>query len=423
MIARAKNDVDAAGSDRSESTTDVQSSPVELSVHPHFLPRAFYFFFFAAMASLYPFLALYYAQLGLSGDQIGTLSAVPPLVSLFAASLWGALADVTRKYRSILRFAIIGVVASALAISATRTFLGLVPAVIAYACFMAPIMPLVDNAVLSLLGDQADRYGKVRLWGAVGWGVTAPVMGRLIEQCGLRWSFYGYSLFMCGGLAASWYLPVARAGIGGGFRHGLRALVSNRPWLFFLLIVFIGGMTQAGVNNFLLLYLSDLGASESLMGLALSIATASEATVLFFADRLLARWSALKMLAFSLGATAVRLLAYSFVRVPWPVLLIQLLHGPTFAMMWTAGVSYTNRSAPVGLGTTALGLFSSANFGVGAAAGAFVCGLLYERLGSFLMFRWMGLWGLFGLVLLVVFGLRGPRPATAVGALTGSDAT
>jgi PPP family 3-phenylpropionic acid transporter len=366
------------------------------------------------MASLYPFLALYYAHLGLSGDQIGTLAAIPPLVSLFAASLWGALADLTQKYRYILRLAISGVIASALALSLTRTFLGLIPAVIAYACFMAPIIPLIDNAVLKLLGDQADRYGKVRLWGAVGWGVAAPLMGWLVEQFGLRWSFYGYAILMCGSLAASWYLPVARASIGGGFRRGLRALLRNRQWLFFLLIVFIGGMGQASVNNFLFLYLSDLGASKSVMGWALTIATASETTVLFFADRLLARWGAPKMLAFSLGATAVRLLAYSFARVPWLALLIQLLHGPTFAVMWAAGVSYANRSAPVGLGATALGLFSSANFGVGAAAGAFACGLLYERLGSLLMFRWMGLWGLFGLVLLVAIGLRQPRPASAV---------
>lgn len=324
-----------------------------------FLPRAFYCLFFAAMASLSPFLALYYAQLGLSGDQSGTLAAIPTLVSLFAASLWGGLADATQKHQYLLRLAIIGVITFAMIISFTRTFVRLLPAVIVYACFTAPIIPLIDNAVLRLLGNQADRYGKVRLWGAIGWGIAAPLMGWRVEQLGLRWSFYGYAIFMCGCLVVSWHLPMAHASIGGGFRRGLGALLRNRQWLLFLLIVLIGSMGMASVNNFLFLYLSDLGASQSLMGVALTIATASETSVLFFADRLLDRWGPSKMLAFSLTATGVRLLAYSFVHVPWPVLLIQLLHGPTFAVLWTAGVSYTNRSAPEGLGATVLGLFSS----------------------------------------------------------------
>ncbi len=379
-----------------------------------FLPRAFYFLFFGANASLFPFLALYYAHLGLSGDQIGTLGAISPLVGLFASSLWGGLADATQKHQHLLRLAIVGVIACALVISCTHTFVGLIPAVIAYALAMAPIVPLTDNSVLRLLGNQANRYGKVRLWGAVGWGITAPLMGRLVEQLGLRWAFYGYAILMCGCLVVAWYLPVAQASIGGGFRRGLGRLLGNRQWLFFLLIVLIGGMGMAGVNNFLFLYLSDLGASQSLMGIMLTIATASETAALFCADRLLDRWGTSKMLAFSLAATAVRLLAYSFARAPWPVLFIQLLHGPAFAVLWAAGVSYTNRAAPEGLGATALGLFSSANFGLGAAAGAFVCGFLYQRLGSFLMFRWMGLWVLLGFALFIAVGHERNRPTSVI---------
>lgn len=43
------------------------------------LPKAFYFFFYAAAASLIPFLSLYYEHLGLNGRQIGLLTGLMPL--------------------------------------------------------------------------------------------------------------------------------------------------------------------------------------------------------------------------------------------------------------------------------------------------------------------------------------------------------
>lgn len=58
--------------------------------------RAFYFCYFAAGASLLPFLVLYYQQLSLPGFQIGLLSAIPPLTFLVAAPVWGGLAHADR---------------------------------------------------------------------------------------------------------------------------------------------------------------------------------------------------------------------------------------------------------------------------------------------------------------------------------------
>jgi len=147
--------------------------------------KSFYFFYFAAGASLAPFLVLFYRQQGLDEGQIGLLAGMQPLMTLAAASLWGALADSTHQHRLLLRIALVGVILLALALSAMRSFGGLAIVVLAYAFFMAPIIPLVDNSVLELLGDHAARYGRIRLWGAVGWGIAGPVVGRLVDWGGL----------------------------------------------------------------------------------------------------------------------------------------------------------------------------------------------------------------------------------------------
>ena len=94
---------------------------------------------------------------------------------------------------------------------------------------------------------------------------------------------------------------------------------------------------------------------------------------------------------------AVRALAYSFIKVPWMAIPIQLLHGPTFSLMWFSGVSYADEIAPVGLGATVQGLFSGVMLGIGAAAGAFLGGLLYDHIGIINMFRVTAIGSLFAL--------------------------
>ena len=68
---------------------------------PSLFLRAFYFCYFAAGASLFAFLVLYYEELGLPGPQIGLLAAIPPLTLLVAAPVWGGLADATRQHHRL----------------------------------------------------------------------------------------------------------------------------------------------------------------------------------------------------------------------------------------------------------------------------------------------------------------------------------
>ncbi|RMF01463.1 MAG: MFS transporter, partial [Chloroflexi bacterium] len=107
-------------------------------------PKLFYFFSFAALASLLPFLTLYYQQFGLNGRQIGVLVAIPPLVALVSAPLFGAIADATGRHKLMLVLAVCGFAAGVLILSAVGQYVWLVAAVFVYAIFFAPVLPLVD---------------------------------------------------------------------------------------------------------------------------------------------------------------------------------------------------------------------------------------------------------------------------------------
>ena len=199
-------------------------------------------------------------------------------------------------------------------------------------------------------------------------------------------------------------LPVSHVHIGQSFGHGLRQFLSDRRWLLFLATILIGAVGLSTVHGFLFLYMKDLGASRSLMGVALAVATLSELVVFFYSGRLLERWGTRAILVASLIAHIVRLVGYSVVRSPELVLVVQLLHGPTFSLIWVAGVSYANQAAPRGLGATAQGLLTAIYFGLGSTAGGLVGGYLYDHLGPFRMFFWAGICVLGGLILFVALG-------------------
>ncbi len=363
--------------------------------------RAFYFVFFGAAACLVPFLTLYYQGLGLSGREIGLLSGIVPLITMFGASIWSMISDATGKHRLLFLVSIGGVWLSVLLMTQASTFLQLIPVVILYALFFSPIIPLTDNSVMAALGDQGSEYGRIRVWGSYGWGIAAIIIGPITEHHGLQWGFVGFLsiwllLFFIGSR-----LPMAVAGAGGRFWQELRILLSDHNWFLFLAVALIEGMSLGIFLSFLFLYLEELGASRTIMGWSLMAATLSEIPIFLYSRRLLKRWNTQFLLALSLAFTVVRAFAYVNMTAPWQVLLISLLHGPTFALMWTSGVAYANKMAPPGLGATAQGVFSGTAMGLGSALGAFSGGLLYDAYGARVAFQWAGIASLLALILFV----------------------
>ncbi|GAP07599.1 MAG TPA: MFS transporter [Anaerolinea thermolimosa] len=373
-----------------------------------FLLRArwVYFLFYGAWAAFIPFLPLYYQSLGYKGGQIGLLTSLVPLITLVGAPVWGGLADATHHHRRVLLGAMLGAMAAAGVILGARSLGWLALGIGAYAFFNAPIVPLVDHSVLSMLGERRNEYGRIRLWGAVGWGLSGPLAGWLAGNYGASAPFGLYLLVM--GLA--WLMTAGlnvSPGVGSGnYWKDARLLLRERRWWFFLLVVFFAGVAGSTVNNYLFLYMAELNAQQTLMGLALAAATVSEVPALFFSSKLVKRLGARGVVLMALGAYIVRLLLYSVIQAPWQVLLVQLLHGLTFASLWAAGVAYAHELAPRGLGATAQGVFNATLMGLGAITGALTGGFLLERLGGAGMFRVVALAVLIGALIFLVADRR-----------------
>lgn len=375
--------------------------PLARSRMKTWLPKTVYFLYYAALACLIPFMSLYYQQKGLNGGQIGILSGLIPLITLASSPFWGGIADATRRHRAILLLTITGLMAAVFVLFIADNFVGLLLAVIAYAFFVGPIVPIIDNAVLNILGEQRANYGRVRLWGAVGWGLAALFLGPVLERAGLSWSFYGFFIFMALTFFVAARLPMIITGVRQTYSAGLGILLRQGRFLLLLFVALIFGINLGVLLSYLFLYIDELGGSRTIMALSLTITTISEIPIWFLSAWMLRRWGVTKMIVISLGATAIRMFSLAALREPWLLLPISLLHGPMYAIMWAAGVAEADDAAPDGLGATAQSLFSAASLGLGAALGGFLGGPAYEALGFPTLFTLLG-WLTVGAILIFV---------------------
>jgi PPP family 3-phenylpropionic acid transporter len=363
-----------------------------------FFPSAYYFLFYGAYSVLLPFLAIFYKSQGLTGGQIGLLASISPIIAFFGAPLWTGAADASHRHKLAAMLSILGVAGTCLIIPGIASFGGLLLMISLYAFFGAPTVALVDSAVLTMLGDRKERYGRVRLWGTIGYGVIAPFAGTLIGRLGLQWAFWGYAILMLGGFLLITQIPFRQSHSNGSFRGGMRMLFANRPWMLFLVMVFIAGIGNATINNYLFVYMQSLGASNTLMGFALTVSTISEIPAMFFSDRLLRRFGARGMLIIAMTTIGLRLICYSLTTQPWVVLVIQLCHGLTFAAIYTAGVHYADQVASPGMKATTQGMFNGTLMGFGAAAGGLLGGILLDSFSPAGMYAFIGTLVLVGLI-------------------------
>jgi MFS family permease len=347
-------------------------------------------FYFGAIATMLPYLVLYYGELGLAGRQIGFLTALPPLITLVSAPLWTGVADSTQRHRLVMSLSLLFSIIFILAVSRVTSFWQLLPLVVMFAFAIAPTNPLADSATMNMLEGERENYGRVRLGGTFGWGVASIAAGIVIEQKGLHSSFYMFAILIFFTMLVGQKLKFSKVKSSVSVRHGIQILLGKTRWILFLAMAYMAGVGLAVFNTYLLFYMDELGSSKTLMGITMVVATISEIPIFFFSNRLISRMKAHGLLVFGVAMTGARLLLLAAINQPIGVTILQLMNGLTFSAVWVAGVTYANDNAPRGISATAQGLFGSVLLGFGAATGNFLGGFLIDAFGTQVMFVFFG---------------------------------
>eukprot|EP00890_Picochlorum_soloecismus_P005123 jgi/Picsp_1/5611/NSC_02970-R1_major facilitator superfamily len=368
--------------------------------------KLWYFLYFSGNSCLKPFLNVIFRRYGISEDAIGTLAMLQPFISLPSGLIVSTIADKYRVHDKMLVGFVLTSSVTRLTLYYLREFWVIVGIVLVAGGCSAPCTILCDSACTAACEAVGDTYARQRMYGAIGWGTFSLVSGYCIYSFGIEAAFVLYGVLSVGTLVPSnnidWapleeklYKESGRMqsepGLGSSqkqignkeFLEKMKSLMNADAVLFFIMTSIMG--TAVGtIESFLFLFLEDLGSTSLLMGLTLTVTCISETGVFYWSGTIIDKLGINKCLHLCFAAFVIRLLLYtsmSWWSTAWLVLPVELLHGITFGLTWSAGSKKSALIAPPGLESTTQSVFQGLMFGLGYGLGGLIGGNVYKRMG------------------------------------------
>src|SRR5690625_2846010 len=307
-----------------------------MSQHQSLTPlKVLLFSFYATNTIIVSFLSIYLQYKGLSGKEIGWVLAMGPLVSIFSQPFWGYMSD---KYKTVKR--IILLCALMLLITGLIFFQmnELIPILIMGAIFfffVTPIEPLSDSIAQRRASEVGVTFGTIRSWGAIGFALSSLIVGELLSHIGIQYMIWPYLLFGLIAFFVAFLLKDVNVPSEPVKLKDLSQLIKNIPFLIFLTLIVILMITHNTNDNFIGLYIVELGGSERLVGIAWFVGVISAAIVYFLAGF----WfDILHPLLFVIVVGVFFIAAFDYVTRLIPDLLMSTGHLVFFAFMGVAGI-------------------------------------------------------------------------------------
>jgi PPP family 3-phenylpropionic acid transporter len=346
--------------------------------------------YFAHIGFFNPYLPLWLKAQGLPIVVISLLASVQSFTRMFAPYAWGALSDHTGERVLLLRIsAAVALVASAgLWIEGGAWWIALV--LLLLFTHTSSMMSLTEAAMATLVAGDWGRYGRIRLWGSVGFMVTVFAAGAWFEQFGMD-SFPAWAAITLGGvLACTLWLPNAREP-GHAEAHARSEPVGpvlRQPVVrWFFASLFFHVTAHFSIYGFLSLYLDALGYSKAIIGILWAVSVLVEILWFYAQGRLIGRFAMHRWLVVCGALTALRMaITGGFGNWLAALFLAQVLHALTFATHHTTCIALVSRHFPGRLRGRGQALFTVTGYGFGGVIGVVAGGAVAARWGFETMF-------------------------------------
>ena len=354
---------------------------------PYWRLSGFYFFYFAFVGAMAPFWGLYLHSLEFNAFQIGVLMSLLQVMRIFAPNIWGHIADRTGKRVTIVQLAALVCLIAFVGVFFAKTFWPLFAVMSLISFFWSASLPLVEATTLSHLGDRTDRYGRIRLWGSVGFILVVVGLGALLDHASINlvpWVVFG---LLVGIVLTSRVIPEAEIA-----RHELVHIplreVLRRPEVVAL---FAAALLMAAAHGpyytFFTIHLVQTGYSKSLAGWLWALGVVCEIGIFLVMPRVFRSLRVETVLLATLLLAAVRFLLIGWQADNLPLLLLaQLLHAFTFGAYHASALALVHRHFTGRNQARGQALYNSVAFGVGGTLGSLYSGAAWDALGAGMTF-------------------------------------
>ena len=355
---------------------------------PYWRLSGFYFFYFATLGVLVPYWGLYLQSVGFAPVDIGNLVAILMISRIVAPVVWGWIADHRESRMTVVRLTAFLTVAAFIGVFFGTGFWWLAAVMLLFSFFWHASLPLLEVFVMRHTAARPGAYGRVRLWGSIGFIVAVTALGMVIDARGPWWVLPALLILMVGIWTFSLTLPESE--LKGELAHpGPLRDVLLRPEVFaFLLACLLMQVSHGPYYTFYSIYLQGQGYSKTLIGALWAFAVVCEIGVFLLMQPLLARVSLRAVLMASFLLAAMRWLLIGHYPDNLAVLIAaQTLHAATFGSFHATAMQLVHRFFTGRHQHRGQAIYGSMSFGIGGAVGSVYSGHTWATLGPTMTFN------------------------------------
>jgi len=339
-----------------------------------------YFSMFAFIGIHMPFWPLWLKYKGISPAGIAILTALSFALKIIFTPMVSKIVDRTGQRRKAVIFLTCGLFASILGFSQTDNFISiLLLTIFSFACW-SPVMSLAESLTTVTAKEQKFDYGKVRLWGSVGFMIIAIFSGKLLERFGdsaVLWSICGTAGLLC---VSSWLLPKVRVSMVKSHDVSTMIFFKSKWFVFFLIATTLIQGSHATYYTFCSIYWRTEGLSDQIIGILWSSSVAVEVMIFAFGRMLLSKLGPFNVLLIGGVSATFRWLIIGSTDNLILLLIAQCLHALSFGASHFAAMQIITEKVETSLSSTAQGIYSAFSMGIGMGAFVLLSGPLYSSL-------------------------------------------
>lgn len=344
----------------------------------HWRLSGFYFFYFAALGALVPYWSLYLRSIGLGPARIGLLMALPMISRVVAPNLWSWIADARGGDVRVTRIAALAALACYCGVFLSNRFAWIALVMAAFTFFWHASLPQLEAATLLVLGKD---YGKVRLWGSVGFIVTVLGLGFALDRFGIRVLPIALLVLLAGIALFSFWIRHPAMEEPEPLRSSFLGKILKKPVFAFLVACFLMQASHAPYYTFYSIDLVAHGYSEAEIGALWAFAVLCEIGVFMWGRALFERVRLGTLFLWTFAAAVVRWLMIGYLYAhPSALIVAQVLHAATFGLYHATAVQIAFHFFRGAHRNRGQALYGSAA-GAGGAIGSLGSGYLWRRLG------------------------------------------
>ncbi|MEO7432170.1 MAG: MFS transporter [Dokdonella sp.] len=371
----------------------------------------FYLAYYAALGAFTPYWSLFLKARGQDIAAISVLMSLWYATRVVAPSSWSWLASKSKSPVRWLRIGCVITLASFAVFVVPLEFGGLFLAMCVFCFAYNAVMPQFEAITLSHLPGRSELYGRIRVWGSIGFIVTASGLGILFDHLSillLPLLMLPIYVALVASSFANDYLQVAAVDVAAPI--GFRKRLLRPDVLAFFVVALLAQVSFGPYYTFFSLYLEQHGYRPSALGAYWAIGVSVEIAMFFASARVFARWDATRVLVVALASAALRWWATALYPDNVPLMAVaQVTHALNFAAFFAACMQLLVRYFPGRLNGHAQGLYYGFSSGVGGVIGALLAGWLWKFDGGRLSFLVAG--GVAAVAAVIAFVmLRSPRP-------------